>query len=98
MVKIVLNKTFQINGSETATLGELLDIVCHMHEFQCFKLRATDRKVLNELNEGTTVEKSTNCGGAIVVGKSKSVVNRLRFPLPGQVTTVPMKISWLDPE
>lgn len=62
MVKIVLNKTFQINGSETATLGELLDIVCHMHEFQCFKLRATDRKVLNELNEGTTVEKSTNCG------------------------------------
>lgn len=82
-VKIALNETFQINGTET--LGELLDIVCRMHEFKVFKLRATDRITLNGLNSGR------GGGGGGVEGVDKA----LRFPLEGKIATVPMKISWL---
>lgn len=75
-----MNERFQIKGTES--LGELLDIVCHLNEFRVFEIRPSQRKALSELgdNERRDVEG----------GKSK-----LRFPVVAPVSAIPMKISWL---
>lgn len=102
-----MNATFQINGSES--LGELLDIVCHMNEFQEFKLRANDKRALNELNRGASsasAEKRKRSGSKSAAAAATSAPNAterqppsalLRFPLGGdeKISNVPMKISWL---
>lgn len=70
-----------------------------MNEFRDFKLRPSERNTLNALNGccsatsegGHAYDKSTgktNGGGG-------GGVKALRFPLPGKIATVPMKISWL---
>lgn len=101
----LLNEMFQINGSES--LGELLDIVCHLTEFQEFKLRPTDRRVLNELNGsggvGVTHESNNNKRKGRVAMEATEIEGGplLRFPVltvsgsSSSISSVPMKISWL---